>query len=215
MALLALRKAEDELRREEKLDDMHGAGVRRSTRHREQRNTVHRHFVSALIEYPPHFFGRSAAAGSEMEASEIDKLRWGLLVYAKPSFSGDESADLQQFRALHPDFPHQTTAEQNYEPDQFEAYRQLGQHVGQDVSRLFLAEEVEDHHETKAGINGWFEDDQRLRDDLWARELKSVEELIQRVVNISELVPVGAGPEIDGGPDLGSDGHAGAAPKPR
>ncbi|HEV2202440.1 MAG TPA: patatin-like phospholipase family protein [Bryobacteraceae bacterium] len=53
----------------------------------------------------------------------------GYLIYLKASITGDEGADIEQYRALHPDFPHQTTADQFFTEDQFESYRRLGDHV--------------------------------------------------------------------------------------
>jgi predicted acylesterase/phospholipase RssA len=53
----------------------------------------------------------------------------GYLIYLKASITGDEEPDIQQYRAAHPDFPHQSTADQFFTEDQFESYRRLGQHV--------------------------------------------------------------------------------------
>jgi hypothetical protein len=56
--------------------------------------------------------------------------RTGLLIYMKPSFDGDEELDLQAYRAAHPDFPHDPTTDQFYAEETFEAYRRLGEHIG-------------------------------------------------------------------------------------
>jgi hypothetical protein len=53
----------------------------------------------------------------------------GILVYVKASLTGDEPADVLNYAAKHPDFPHQTTADQFFDEKQFEAYRMLGEHV--------------------------------------------------------------------------------------
>ena len=55
----------------------------------------------------------------------------GYLIYLKASLTGDEDIGIEQYRAGHPDFPHQSTADQFFAEDQFEAYRRLGQHVAQ------------------------------------------------------------------------------------
>ena len=52
----------------------------------------------------------------------------GLLLVIKLAVTGDESELIKAYRAAHPDFPHQTTADQFYNEEQFEAYRQLGAH---------------------------------------------------------------------------------------
>ena len=53
----------------------------------------------------------------------------GLLLYLKLSLTGDEAELLKRYRLIHPDFPHQSTIDQFYDEEQFEAYRQLGVHV--------------------------------------------------------------------------------------
>jgi hypothetical protein len=52
----------------------------------------------------------------------------GLLVYIKPSFTGDEPTDLQNYAAQNPTFPHQSTLNQFFSESQFESYRALGYH---------------------------------------------------------------------------------------
>jgi hypothetical protein len=37
---------------------------------------------------------------------------------------------------LNPDFPHQSTADQFFDEAQFEAYRCLGEHIGEDIFRF-------------------------------------------------------------------------------
>jgi hypothetical protein len=57
----------------------------------------------------------------------------GILVYLKPSLTGDEPADVLHYAAQHPAFPHETTADQFFSESQFESYRALGQHVAETV----------------------------------------------------------------------------------
>jgi hypothetical protein len=57
----------------------------------------------------------------------------GALIYVKPSFTGDEEIDLERYRAINPEFPHQPTSDQVFNEDQFESYRQLGFHIGEDL----------------------------------------------------------------------------------
>jgi hypothetical protein len=77
-----------------------------------------RHFFLARVEYP---------------AGETP--REGHLVYLKPSLTGDEPAELQGYAALNADFPHNPTLDQLYDEDRFESYRQLGEHIGEQLSR--------------------------------------------------------------------------------
>jgi hypothetical protein len=55
----------------------------------------------------------------------------GLMLYLKLSLTGDEAEFLKRYRTVHPDFPHQSTLNQFYDEEQFEAYRQLGVHVAE------------------------------------------------------------------------------------
>jgi hypothetical protein len=78
-----------------------------------------RHFFFAHIEYP------AIGVGPHQDKRE------GYLVYLKPTLTGDESAELQGYAALNPDFPHNPTMDQLYDEDRFESYRQLGEHIGE------------------------------------------------------------------------------------
>jgi hypothetical protein len=53
----------------------------------------------------------------------------GLLLYIKLSVTGNESELIRRYRTIHPDFPHQSTLDQFFDEEQFEAYRQLGVHA--------------------------------------------------------------------------------------
>ncbi|MEM7406280.1 MAG: patatin-like phospholipase family protein [Pseudomonadota bacterium] len=53
----------------------------------------------------------------------------GYLLYIKSSLTGNEPDYIKEYRRRYPSFPHQTTADQLFEEDQFEAYRALGEHV--------------------------------------------------------------------------------------
>ena len=76
----------------------------------------------------------------------------GFLLYIKSSLTGNESEFLKLFRAEHPDFPHQSTAQQLFNEMQFEAYRALGEHIGHDLFRHDL---VESWH-TDSDVSTWF-----------------------------------------------------------
>ena len=78
------------------------------------------HVAVGLIDYPP------APAGIEREK--------GVLVYIKASLSGDENDYVTAYKAAHPSFPHETTADQLFSEEQFEVYRALGEHI----ARRFL-----------------------------------------------------------------------------
>jgi hypothetical protein len=50
----------------------------------------------------------------------------GTLIYIKASMNGHEDTAVMQYKASHPNFPHETTGDQFYGEDQFESYRSLG-----------------------------------------------------------------------------------------
>jgi hypothetical protein len=77
---------------------------------------------------------RAQKQGHSLAHSAVGKIKYdngsiGYLVYLKASVTGDEDASVAQYRATHPAFPHETTADQFFSEDQFESYRKLGQHV--------------------------------------------------------------------------------------
>jgi Patatin-like phospholipase len=51
----------------------------------------------------------------------------GLLIYVKPTITGKESADVLNYEQQHPEFPHESTADQWFTESQFESYRALGE----------------------------------------------------------------------------------------
>jgi hypothetical protein len=57
----------------------------------------------------------------------------GRILYVKATLTGDEPSDVRHYAARHPDFPHETTADQFFDEAQFEAYRALGEHIGAEV----------------------------------------------------------------------------------
>jgi hypothetical protein len=78
------------------------------------------HVAVGLIDYPP------ASGGSQHET--------GVLIYIKASLTGDENDYVIAYKAAHPTFPHESTADQLFSEEQFEAYRSLGEHI----ARRFL-----------------------------------------------------------------------------
>lgn len=76
----------------------------------------------------------------------------GLLLYLKLSVTGNESELVKRYRINHPEFPHQTTLDQFFDQEQFEAYRQLGVHV---ASGLF-GTAVTSRNASPACVEDWF-----------------------------------------------------------
>ncbi|HTL63054.1 MAG TPA: patatin-like phospholipase family protein [Nitrospira sp.] len=57
----------------------------------------------------------------------------GLLIYLKPSLTGNEPADVTEYANCHEEFPHEPTADQFFDESQFESYRALGFHIAHQV----------------------------------------------------------------------------------
>ena len=51
------------------------------------------------------------------------------LIYLKASVTGDEPADVLEYRSRSDTFPHQSTGDQWFDESQFESYRTLGYHI--------------------------------------------------------------------------------------
>jgi hypothetical protein len=58
----------------------------------------------------------------------------GVLVYIKPTLTGGEPADVRNYRAKHPAFPHESTTDQWFDEAQFESYRALGLHIATTIA---------------------------------------------------------------------------------
>lgn len=73
------------------------------------------HVALGSITYPPTLPG--------------GKAELGVLVYIKASLSGDEADYVLSYKKANPHFPHETTMDQLFSEEQFEAYRALGEHI--------------------------------------------------------------------------------------
>lgn len=57
----------------------------------------------------------------------------GILLFIKNSLTGDEPADLINYKLHEPTFPHHSTVDQSFNESQFESYRELGYHMGNTI----------------------------------------------------------------------------------
>lgn len=62
----------------------------------------------------------------------------GRLLYIKLSVTGDEPAELLDYRRRSPAFPHESTADQVFGEEQFESYRRLGEHIGEHLCSTLM-----------------------------------------------------------------------------
>jgi hypothetical protein len=74
------------------------------------------------------FCGALGAVG-RIQYNEGDTEGDGVIIYLKASMTGDEWPDIRQYADSHKSFPHETTADQFFDENQFEAYRHLGYKV--------------------------------------------------------------------------------------
>jgi hypothetical protein len=61
----------------------------------------------------------------------------GLLIYMKPTITGDEPFDVLEYYRRVPEFPHESTADQWFNESQFESYRRLGLHIAETTFQRF------------------------------------------------------------------------------
>ena len=66
------------------------------------------------------------------------------LLYLKSSCTGDEDVLIGEYRHRSPDFPHESTADQFFNEGQFEAYRALGQHIGEKAVKALAPKSLPD-----------------------------------------------------------------------
>jgi predicted acylesterase/phospholipase RssA len=67
----------------------------------------------------------------------------GDLIYIKASLCRKEPEDVLNYKSLHDEFPHQTTADQWFDEDQFESYRMLGLHTILEICERWESQNVE------------------------------------------------------------------------
>ena len=76
--------------------------------------------------------------GQSLQHVAIGRIKYaegdeGILLYVKPTLTGDEPADVRQYKTRNDAFPHEGTGDQFYDEAQWESYRRLGLHVTDEV----------------------------------------------------------------------------------
>ncbi|MDP8568289.1 patatin-like phospholipase family protein [Methylophilus aquaticus] len=101
--------------------------------------------IDALLPSKDCKYGAFKCGSRHFAIGRIDYLgdgnpdHMGYLVYIKSSLTGDEPADLINFKLQEPSFPHHNTVDQFFNESQFESYRRLGEHI---VQHLNLATDI-------------------------------------------------------------------------
>jgi hypothetical protein len=84
----------------------------------------------------------------------------GLLIYVKSSLTGEEPTDVLEYASSHPEFPHESTADQWFDESQFESYRRLGYHIAtttfEPALRLLAGTGVNLENVFEAAERTWF-----------------------------------------------------------
>ena len=91
---------------------------------------------------------RKHSDGLSRKHCAVGKIRYpggetGYLLYIKSSVTGEEVEYIREYLSQHPEFPHESTADQFFDEAQFEAYRALGFHVVDEVFQANGTEEKE------------------------------------------------------------------------
>ena len=74
-------------------------------------------------EQPPH------------DPSYLYENNQGIIVWIALATTGDEPSDIKNYQAMNPDFPYRTTADQFFDENAFESYRELGEHSVESMLR--------------------------------------------------------------------------------
>ena len=75
----------------------------------------------------------------------------GKLILMKTTMVPGVSTAVKGYKGANPDFPDQTTADQFFDEEQFEAYRELGHHIGQEMVAALQLPQFIAEIETAAG----------------------------------------------------------------
>jgi hypothetical protein len=82
----------------------------------------------------PNGFSRDhAAVGTIHYPAKEGMPKIGKLLYLKSSLTGNENEHIYEYRSRSDSFPHESTADQFFTEPQFEAYRELGFHIGEGI----------------------------------------------------------------------------------
>ena len=93
-----------------------------------------------------------------------------ILLYFKPTLTGDEPCDIAQYRTRNEDFPHESTGDQFYDEAQWESYRRLGEHAARSALRFVERERNSATLPPDAVFNlarwEWYQSPERLNENI-------------------------------------------------
>src|SRR6266496_2197333 len=100
--------------------------------------------LSPLKPNPGRLSRQHVAVGIITYDPRGDRKDTAVLLYFKPTLTGDEPSDIAQYRTRNQDFPHESTGDQFYDEAQWESYRRLGEHATRSALRFVEHEKQED-----------------------------------------------------------------------
>jgi hypothetical protein len=95
------------------------------------RDPVPPRYAVGIIRYSEA--DRPSRTNTPSEAIRPPDSKDGILLYIKPSYFGTESAGVRNYAIAHPEFPHESTADQWFSESQLESYRALGFEIMDEV----------------------------------------------------------------------------------
>jgi hypothetical protein len=105
------------------------------------------------------------AVGSITYDPRGDRKDTAVLLYLKPTLTGDEPGDITQYRTRNEDFPHESTGDQFYDEAQWESYRRLGEHAVHSALRFVERMPKPEAQSVDAIFNGarweWYQSPER------------------------------------------------------
>ena len=97
-----------------------------------------------------------------------DQKDTGILIYLKPTLTGDEPCDITQYRTRNETFPHESTGDQFYDEAQWESYRRLGEHAARSALRFVERERRSSNLSADEIFNGarweWYQSHAQLQE---------------------------------------------------
>jgi hypothetical protein len=97
--------------------------------------------ITPIVERKENrFSAEHYAVGTIRYAGDKGKDPWGRILYIKSSITDNMPVDVREYAVKNETFPHQTTADQFFDEEQFESYRKLGLHIANIAFGKFDAE---------------------------------------------------------------------------
>jgi GNAT superfamily N-acetyltransferase len=99
-----------------------------------------------------------------------DRKDSAILLYIKPTLTGDEPCDISQYRTRNENFPHEATGDQFYDESQWESYRRLGEHATRSALRFIERERRKEDLSPDSIFNGarweWYQSLERREEKI-------------------------------------------------